>query len=348
MEKNPFTLMYGMTTNSVIAREEEISKIIKAFTYDENMLTYLITGIRGSGKTVLLKTIEKRLSLLSDWVIVNINPQGDICVSLANRLSSLDVLRRELSRWSVSINLGVITLARESGEQITDPEIIIDMFLAIAKKLKMKVLVSIDEVNNTKEFRKFINLYQILIGKEYPLFLLMTALAENISGLANNKGTTFLSRAPKIVLEPLDLPSVALEYMKMLNVEKDKAIEMAKLTNGYAFAFQVLGYFYFESKEKELNAGLIDQYQEYLWNNGYNKFWKDLAKAERRFLIALSSSHTKQKSEIIGADPGFKDSYSVYRARLMEKGLLFSPSYNKLDFVLPRFEEFVDFVKDFE
>ena len=47
-------------------------------------------------------------------------------------------------------------------------------------------------------------------------------------------------------------------------------------------------------------------------------------------------------------DPGFKESYSVYRARLMEKGLLFSPSYNKLDFVLPRFEEFVDFVKDFE
>ena len=70
--------------------------------------------------------------------------------------------------------------------------------------LGYKVLISVDEVDNTQEFRKFINFYQILIGKKLPIYLLMTVSNENVIDLINDRASAFLTRIPKIVLEPLD------------------------------------------------------------------------------------------------------------------------------------------------
>ncbi len=35
--------------------------------------------------------------------------------------------------------------------------------------------------------------------------------------------------------------------------------------------------------------------------------------------------------------------FSVYRDRLLKKGIIFSPDYGRLDFSLPRFERFIKF-----
>ena len=348
MTSNPFTLMYGITSKSVISRDEEMGRIVKAFVDDDSMLSYLITGIRGTGKTVLLKAIERQLVNLGGWIIVNINPQGEITSSLARKLFETEILRKELKKWSVSINLGALTFTRDDGGQLNDPEIAVEDFLKRIKQHGLKVLVSIDEVNDTSEFRRFINLFQILIGKGLPCYLLMTALKENVSGLINDKAMTFLSRTPKIELEPLGLSNIAKEYEDVLHVNRDTAVEMAKLTKGYAFAFQVLGYLFVDRKASGLTQDLLSAYDKYLWNNGYNKFWKDRTRNERLFLIALAESPTGKKEEILSHFSSGAKSYPVYRERLIEQGFLYSPVYGKLDFVLPRFAEFINMVKEFE
>lgn len=54
---NPFNIMYGIIPNSLVARNEAFNQIIGAFTNPSiSAMTYLITGIRGSGKTVLLRS----------------------------------------------------------------------------------------------------------------------------------------------------------------------------------------------------------------------------------------------------------------------------------------------------
>lgn len=53
--KNPFTLMYGVSSSSIISRNDNIGRILNSFMNEEAMYMYLISGIRGSGKTVLLK-----------------------------------------------------------------------------------------------------------------------------------------------------------------------------------------------------------------------------------------------------------------------------------------------------
>ena len=338
--------MYGIASESIVSREDNIKVIIDSFTEQKNMYTYLITGLRGSGKTVLLREIEEYFSKNNNWIVININPQGDLLKSLASRLYDLGLNEKILGKISLSIKLGIITLTRENGESVTDPEIIIEHFLQKYKEKGIRILLSIDEVNDTDEFRKFINFYQVVISKAYPLYLLMTALQENINSLINDKAMTFLSRAPKIVLQPLPLTNIALNYKEIFNINDNEAVKMAKLTNGYAFAYQVLGYLFYEAKLTKLNDKILQSYDKYLWNNGYSKFWQDSTGVEKEFLIALAKCDG-QKDNIISQ--GFSSSnYSKYRQRLLEKGLVYMPRQKYLAFVLPRFKEYVLFMAAFE
>ncbi len=70
----------------------------------------------------------------------------------------------------------------------------------------------------------------------------MTGLYENIHNLQNEKTLTFLYRAPKIILEPLNYTAMIAKYKQIFSCDKEKAQEMAVLTKGYSYAFQLLGY----------------------------------------------------------------------------------------------------------
>ena len=347
-EKNPFTLMYGIPSLSIISRDEQINKVVTSFTFNENNYMYLITGIRGTGKTVLLRRLYDIFSNDDNWITIDLNPQGQIITSLANRLYDTSKSRKLLDGWKISINLPYITLSKESNEQINDPELIAEKIIEKIAKSGKKVLITIDEVNITEPFKQFVNFYQSMIGKGLPLYLLMTGLKENVNAIINDNSMTFLTRAPKIELEPLSLPNIALEYKRIFDIPDGMSIEMAKLTNGYAFAYQVLGYLFYEKQEQIIDDELIQNYDAYLWKNGYNKFWSDLSKIEKKFMISMAYSSTGSKDEIINQKIISSSNYSQYRRRLLEKGLIESPSYNSLSFVLPRFKEFIMFAKEFE
>ena len=57
------------------------------------------------------------------------------------------------------------------------------------------------------------------------------------------KTLTFLYRAPKIELRPLNIGMIAEKYKSIFELTDEEATEMAKETRGYPFAFQVLGIF---------------------------------------------------------------------------------------------------------
>ena len=176
----------------------------------------------------------------------------------------------------------------------------------------------------------------------------MTGLKENVEAIINDRAATFLSRAPKIELEPLSLPNIALEYKEIFRIDTNLSIEMAKLTNGYAFAYQVLGYIFYEKKYNTINESLIKEYDSYLWKNGYNKFWNELTKKEKDFVISMSLTKYNSKEEILNQNLISESNYSQYRKRLLEKGIITVSGFNHLSFVLPRFKEFITYVKEFE
>lgn len=64
---NPFTLTFGKQPNEYISRYEKTDTIISTFEADYPISqAYLIEGIRGSGKTVLMTSIANGLEKNND------------------------------------------------------------------------------------------------------------------------------------------------------------------------------------------------------------------------------------------------------------------------------------------
>ncbi len=86
-ESNLFSLMHESTPYSLITRPEQYEQIISTFNNSyPSTFAYLITGIRGSGKTVMLRSIYNELSKLDDWITIDVNSQGSIIKDLSEKL----------------------------------------------------------------------------------------------------------------------------------------------------------------------------------------------------------------------------------------------------------------------
>ena len=75
-----------------------------------------------------------------------------------------------------------------------------------------RVLITIDDMKTTDEMQEFLSMFQVFISQSLPLFFLGTGQYETIMEIQNVPGLTFLSRAPKISLGPLDTDMVAKAY----------------------------------------------------------------------------------------------------------------------------------------
>ena len=206
---NPFTLSFGKSPLENISRTVQINTILDAFRSDPiNQQIFMITGVRGSGKTVLLTEVENRLEKDDDWIVVELNPAADLLSGLAAKLSSHRQCAEIFRRAKINLSFFGFGLSVSSEPPITDLETAIARMLESLKKQNKRVLVAIDEVTSNEYVRVFSMAFQILIRQELPLFLLMTGLYENIEDLQNEKNLTFLYRTPKIKLGPLNMTAI--------------------------------------------------------------------------------------------------------------------------------------------
>ncbi|MBP3853797.1 MAG: hypothetical protein J6D18_04430, partial [Erysipelotrichaceae bacterium] len=215
----------------------------------------------------------------------------------------------------------------------------LEQILIALKKKNKKVLVCIDEVSNTKNIRTFIHSFQILIRKECPLFLLMTGLYENIYTLQNDKSLTFLYRAPKIELAPLNIGTIAANYQTNFRCSDREALEMARLTKGYSFAFQVLGYLRWNQKTYDEQTRL--DFKQYLEDYVYEKIWMECSGNDQAILYAMAKSPTDKIADIRSQLNIDTNAFNPYRQRLIRKGLVNGSVHSHLTFTLPYFDRFV-------
>ena len=104
MERNPYTLVFGREPLQVIPRVSTVAEVVETFCEEPpSQQVFLITGVRGSGKTVLMTEVSNRLSSRAEWVVVELNPERDMLTSLAASLCSHQSLAEPFR--SASINL---------------------------------------------------------------------------------------------------------------------------------------------------------------------------------------------------------------------------------------------------
>lgn len=339
--KNPFTLSFGQQPMQYISRINQTEEIIETFTDEKpSSQVYMITGIRGSGKTVMMTSIAKELEQDKDWITVELNPTRDLLMGLASKLYSIKPLYALFTNAKLDFSAFGLGVSLENSVPITDEESMIESMLKEIEKSKKRLLITIDEVTNNEYVKVFASAYQIFLRKDLPIYLLMTGLYENIYSLQNDKSLTFLYRAPKIMLESLSENAIASNYKSIFKVSADQSMKMAKLTKGYPFAFQVLGYLCWKYKDKELDE-VIPEYDHYLEEYVYEKIWSELSEQDRRVVAELSSQKEIRVKELRDKLDMNSSEMSVYRNRLGKRGIVDISKYGYISLKLPRFDHYV-------
>lgn len=338
--QNPFTLTFGKSPLESIERPLQVNEIIGAFTAEPvNQQMFLLTGIRGSGKTVLMTDISHKLNERDDWIVIELNPSTDLLNGMLSKLYSNQFCAGLIQSAKINLSFFGFGIKVEGSHQITDTETAIITILQRVKKAGKHVLITIDEVTNNEYMQIFAASFQIFVRQDLPVFFLGTGLYENVEELQNEKNLTFLYRAPKVSLKPLNHRAIIYKYQTIFHIDENQASEMARLTMGYPFAFQVLGYLTWNQNGDY--KSIIPQYEQYLSEFVYDKLWSELSAKDKivaRGIAQIKSGKISEIRELLHMET---NEFNPYRKRLIRKGLIDGETRGYVKFTLPFFEEYV-------
>lgn len=338
----PYVINFGRMPNQYIERSlliDDITDTLNSDIVEEQ--AFKITGIRGTGKTVTLTAIEKQLEQEDNWIIVDIKPDSDIVNDLvANLYTNVPFVAKfidtnlNLSAFGIGINI--------SGKSpAASLDVALGILLKEIKRRKKRVLVLIDEARKTPSLIDFIQEFQILIRKDYPIYLIVAGLYEDIESLENTDGLTFFYRAPKLEMTPLNIGIIKEDYKETLGLSDDVAYDLAIMTKGYAFAYQAFGKYMWTRKSKQITPIVLAEVDEALARKVYDKIWSELTPKDKWYMSFIAQKDTMSATELLEITKKSHSDWSEPRKRLIEKGLIDGSVRGKITLKLPRLKEYI-------
>ncbi|ERJ74557.1 ATP-binding protein [Streptococcus sobrinus] len=354
---NPFDVGFGKVPKIFLDRSELVETTLKALK-DENSLfqTSLVYGMRGSGKTSFMTEVSEKLAKDDKWLTIDLSISDGLIEDFADYLEKESKTNQALAASIQSLGLSAFGLSasfsrKEEGEAA---KIKIESLLEQLTKKNISLLLTIDEVTNTKAVREFASFYQVLVRKKFKIAILLAGLPENINQLITHDVLTFLLRANKILLPTLGDYSIMDSYLKTFGkggrqISSEVLTKMAAYVKGYAYAFQLLGYLLWNQTEnkkrvtdKDLEA-VLPTYQAYLFQNVYTLMYRQFTGQEKLFLKVMAQNDVLEvPSAYLVEELGKTKAYvNVYRDRLLKSQVLTSPERGQLTFSLPYFKDFL-------
>ncbi len=348
----------------------------------------LLTGLRGVGKTVLLNEME-RMALENDYrtILVEVHENKPLGILLIPHLRRLlfeldrmsgagDKVRRGLAVLksfigTVKVKVGEI----EFGLDI-DPEVgtadsgdieadLPGLFMAVAEAAVERgtcVAILIDEIQylSGQELSALIMAMHKMQQRQLPLVLFGAGLPI-LPGLAGDSksyaerlfsfpdiGALSKADAFEALQDPVNESGVVIE---------DAALqEIFRITHGYPYFLQEWGYQAWNRAESSpIDLDVIENASEIvirrLDKNFFRVRFDRLTDGEKRFLRVMACLGAKaQRISDIADIMGVKtSSLGPIRAKLIKKGMAYSPAYGFMAFTVPLFDEFMlRIMPDFE
>lgn len=350
--QNPFNPTFGDVPKIYLDTGNQAESLAALIKNSEFARSFFITGVRGSGKTTFMTQVETLLSQDLQCLPISLINDEHLLSSFVHQLeraveSKTAALAKKLSGFTA----GPISLSFNSEEAGSDVITRVVELMQIVKKKHQYVLVTIDEVDNSKAIRSFAQVFNDLKRHQMPIFTLMTGLPDLILNIQTENKMTFLLRSEKITMEPLGNGNTALGYSRALGCDWVTAQQMANMVRGYSYAFQLLGYLAFEYQEKlarpiqQADLKSIEQrYIVQLFDNAYQKIFVDLSPQDKKYLIAVAD-HRRFK-DVVSMMHQNASYVSQYRRRAIERHLVVPASYGQVNYTLPYFAEYLKAVQD--
>jgi len=385
---NPFSPGAGTPPPALVGRQELLEKArvaverVRALRSEKSLL---LVGLRGVGKTVLLRTIADTAEELRCQVVFIETPEDQSLPELLApplreallRLDAMAGLNEKVKRALRVFRsfLGTIKVGNEHISLEIDPEFgtgdsgnlqadLSALFLAVAEAAKARgtaLVLILDELQylREQEFRALITALHAVVQKQLPWVLFGAGLPQLV-GLAG-KAKSYAERLFLFpAVGPLGLAEAtdALQRpVKTQNVEfTEGALRLIfELTRGYPYFLQEWGYelwnFAQSSPITEENVtaatpGIIRKLDENFFRVRFDR----LTPSEKKYLRAMAElgDGPHRSGDLAAVLKAPVQSVAPVRSSLIRKGMTYSPAHGDIDFTVPLFAGFMRRAMSFE
>jgi len=341
-ENNPYAVAFGRIPTSYINRDIIVDEVVTAFNSEYvDAQCYKLTGVRGSGKTVTMTAITKKLLEDDKWITVDLSSSNNIMQDLIAILYDKIPFVTEYINTELNLTLFGIGFKVSEKSPSASVEVALSKILSFIKKRKKRLIITIDEICKSDTVVHFIKVFQQMVREEQPIYLLAAGLYGKIEELENMEGLTFFYRAYKKKMSPLNLTLIRSDFQNKLGVTREVAEEMAYMTKGYAFAYQAFGKYMWEAKSNCITEDVMNKVDAALAEGAYNIIWRELTETEKYYISYICKKDTMDVSELLALTKKQGSDWSRPRKNLLDKEIIQTPKRGVVEFILPRFDVFL-------
>ena len=361
---NPFTPAFGITPPKIVGRELFVEDFAEALDSGPGSpcRAILVTGDRGTGKTVTLNLFEEE-ALKRDWVVISETLRarlvGDLVESVLPRILATEKPKPETFFSGLSFPFVGGGVNREKNEAYPVKETVRTLVFDLAAELDKQergLLVSLDEVHLGYEddLVPIVQVVQHAFRRGLPVAFVAAGLPEAVKDVLNGDVLTFLRRAERMTTryltteEALTALSEPLERAEV-KVKRQTLREIAETTGGYPFFVQSAGHELFraarenewtlEGKEGVVNQAM-DKAKERLFQAVHDHETAGLSPNLTEYLLAMRNANSATEiAQILGKKSS--TSTSRQRAQLIAKGLIKATGHGRVEYALPFFREYL-------
>ncbi|MCI1466443.1 MAG: ATP-binding protein [Lactobacillus sp.] len=349
---NPFNPTFGDVPKIFLRSQDQdyYDQVVGMVEHSDFTRSIFISGVRGSGKTAFMMKVAQHFAADPDYYYVDLLNKPGIVTNFARLLAY--ALGPQASSVLQSINsLGIGKLSISRDVESPNVDVLLTKLMDKVKKSHKRILVTLDEVDNSAPIKDFVQVFNAMKRQDCPIFLLMTGLPDLILNLQNDDKLTFLLRSDKIEMTPLEKLDIFQTYQDVFHCSSQVAAAMFRMTKGYSYAFQLLGYILYEQMQGKTPAitdlqELEDKYQAHLFNNAYQKIFQDMSAVDQQYFYAICGHHDLGEiAQIMGKSNVY---VAQYRRRALERHLIKPAAYGYVEFTLPYFEDYLQATKNID
>lgn len=378
--KNPFAPGPGKIPPALVGRDEVLRRyeiMLGRLKLGKSPTPIFMYGLRGVGKTVLLLQIERRAKEMGFFTdrfevdeVSEFNFQTAILTRIKNlilQLSSLEKLKENYNRlvkilrnlsfkyseFEFGLDLDLTIGEADSGNFADDLPLLLTQLGMLAADKGKQVCLLLDEVQNLnkKDMSALLSAMHRVGQEQLPITIVPAGLPSLLARAAEAK--SYAERFDYVSVGPLDDVSARLAILEPFHQEgafiiNEVVTQVVALAKGYPYFIQQFGEaLWNEATEDTATVEDLERAVPIAMNRLDNGFFQARynrsTEEERRFLGCMAQQPSPPYDIALIGKCLDKNSQHVgtYRIKLIDKGLIFSPSYGKVDFTVPLFDDYL-------
>lgn len=359
---NPFKPTAGGEPPLLIGRERVVRDFDKGLDNGVGApgRIMLITGAKGTGKTVMLTVLGDK-ARAHKWDVIEETASDGLCERLVSELCSKDSLIDKLTfAPSITIAGASVSLGEAELSPKRMPETLRKAMSARLDALEKRdagLMISIDETQaaSRADLIAIATAIQHQIREKRNVSIVFAGLPQMISDLFDDEVITFLRRARTNVLANVPIDEVNESFAQTfedsgMSLDASLVEKAAVATAGYPYMIQLVGYYIWDAADarestviskEDVDEGIREARVD-LDNAVCVPELHGLSKNDRAYLEAMAVSDGPSGTSEVAKRMGRSAKYAAtYRKRLLDAYVIRQTDRGKVDFAVPFLREYL-------